>query len=111
VAAEDQNQAVPVPTTLEGASGQQSTMPPEELPRRSGARWALPAALAAGGVLAVVVVMSRPSVAPARSAAVAASPVAAVPAASTSPASPTVAPAPPPPASTSVAIEVRGLPA
>jgi eukaryotic-like serine/threonine-protein kinase len=116
VAAESQREAVPVPTTLEGASGQQSTMPPEELPRRSVARWAVPAALAAGGVLALVVVMSRPGVAPAPAAAIAAPPVTAVPSASTSPSppvspvAPPVALAPPAPPPTSVAIEVRGLP-
>jgi eukaryotic-like serine/threonine-protein kinase len=117
MAAEEQNQAVPVPTTLEGASGQQSTMPPEELPRRSAARWAIPAALTAGGVLAIVVMMSRPSVAPERAAAVASAPVtvvAAAPASPSAPISPTSPPASPaarPPAPTSVAIEVRGLPA
>jgi hypothetical protein len=116
---EGEVEGVPVPTTLAGASGQQATLPPEELPRRSAARWAIPTALAAGGALAIVVVMSRahspsppvePSVAPAPAAAVpAAPPVAAVapPApAATVPAAPPVAPAP-----TSVAIEVRGLPA
>jgi len=117
VAVEGQNQVVPIPTTLEGANGQQSTMPPGEVPRRSAARWAIPAVLAAGGVLAIVVVMSRPSVVPASSAAIGAPPPAAVgPLSPTSPtalASPTpaVAPAAPPPAPTSVAIEVRGLPA
>ncbi len=101
-----ENQGVPSPTTLEGASGQQATMPPDELPRRSAARWAIPAALAAGGVLAIVVVMSRTSVAPPPAAVAAPPPVAAVPAA------PPVAPvAPVPPRPTSVAIEVRGLPA
>jgi hypothetical protein len=86
-------------------------MPPEELPRRSAARWALPAALSAGGVLAIVVVMSRPSVVPAPAAAVTRPPAAAAPPAVV--AAPPAAPvaALPPPAPTSVAIEVRGLPA
>ena len=114
VAGQGEGEAVPVPTTLEGASGQQATLPPEELPRRSAARWAIPVALAAGGVLAIVVVMSRPSAAPAS--AVTAPPVAPVVAVPAAPpvapvaAVPTALPAPPP-APTSVAIEVRGLPA
>gem|GEM_PF-2436521 len=107
--AEGDNQGVPVPTTLEGASGQQATMPPEELPRRSTGRWTIPAVLAVGGALAIVVVMARSHSAPAPAAAVTAPmPIAAVPAAPVVPAS--AAPVPPPPAPTNVAIEVRGLP-
>ncbi len=110
-AAEGENQGVPVPTTLEGASGQQATMPPEELPRRSAVRWAIPAVLAAGGALAIVIAMSRahssspvaePSFAPAPPVAVTAPPV---------PPPPAAVPSAPSPAPTSVAIEVRGLPA
>jgi serine/threonine protein kinase len=115
VAGESDDQGVPGPTTLGGASGQQETMLPDGRSRRSPARWALPAALAAAGALALVVVVSRshsapppvePRVAPAPAAAVA--PPSAAAAAAPPPA---VAPAPPPPLPTTAVIEVRGLPA
>jgi eukaryotic-like serine/threonine-protein kinase len=99
-----------VSTTLAGASGQHATLEPQLRPRRSGARWAFPVALAAGGALAIVVMMSRPH-SPAANGTV-------TPAPAASAAMPAAAPAPlartaslPPPAPTNVTIEVRGLPA
>ena len=112
LAGESDDQGVPVPTTLGGASGQQETLLPEQLPRRSAGRWAIPATLVAGGALALVIVVSRshasspavePSVAPPPAAAVAAPPAPISPPAA---AAPTPAPAPP----TNVAIDVRGVP-
>ncbi len=124
VAGESDDQGVPVPTTLGGASGQRETMWPEGLPRRSVARWAIPATLAAGGALALVLVMSRShSGSPAVETSVAPAPAAAPspPAAPSAPAArrrlsapslpPAAAPAPSPPAPATVAIDVRGLPA
>jgi eukaryotic-like serine/threonine-protein kinase len=107
------SEGVVVSTTLAGASGQQATLAPQNLPRRSARRWALPVALVAGGAVALVVGMSRShpaapgeaNVAPAP-AAPSAVPVSAPPPVATAPAAPA-----PPPVSANVTIEVRGLPA
>jgi tRNA A-37 threonylcarbamoyl transferase component Bud32 len=109
------NDGIVVPTTLAGASGQQATLAPQDLARRSPARWAIPAVLAAGGALAIVLLMSRARPAASAGEGNAAPGPSAAPTAAPAPPSPAMpSPAPPvapsPAAPRDVTIEVRGLP-